>query len=61
MEPLIWCVRCGRPRKNVHKCDASPPPLNPIGPEVCSEHGWVGGAAYYRDGHDKHDRRDSSG
>lgn len=33
----------------------------PTGPEVCSEHGWVGGAAYYRDGHDKHDRRDSSG
>lgn len=31
------------------------------GPEVCSEHGWVGSAAYYRDGHDKHDRRDSSG
>jgi len=30
-------------------------------PEVCSEHGWVGAVAYFRDGHDKHDRRDSSG
>lgn len=59
LTPLEQCVAFCAWKGGGHCLADDCPRRNP--PEVCSEHGWVGGAAYLRDGHYAHDRRDSSG